>query len=250
MIALDLLWWVGAAWFVAWTALPLLLWPALGPFLGAVVWALLAPWTALLGMVMVHRLLPASPRGIFRPFADRGSVRWALKGWAPSVFLTVFQPMCFMSQGFQRLALRGFEARMGRGAQVTSRTILREPHHLALGAGAVVGEFVHLICSYQPRPGLLLVGDITIGAGTLVGAHSAVGPGVQLGDNCVVGHAVSLGAHCTVGAGTRIGAGTAIYNSARIGAGVRIGKRCFIGSGIQVADGTRIPDGTIVRGGD
>ena len=77
MIALDLLWWVGWLYFAAWVALPLALIGVVGPVVGMAVWVLLAPWSALLGMSLAHRLLPASEEGIFELFADRGSTRWA-----------------------------------------------------------------------------------------------------------------------------------------------------------------------------
>jgi len=245
VIILDLLWWVGLAWFAAWIALPLLAISLLGPVLGAVAWVLVAPWSALLGMAAVHRLLPGSPSGTFRMFSDRESVRWALKGWAPSLYLAVFQPVWFMSEGFQRITLAAFGARLAPGTLLTSRTIVREPHRIRIGAGALVGEYVHLICSYQPKPKLLVVGTIEIGDRVLVGAHSHVGPGVRIGADCILEYRVCVGAHATVGAGTRIGAGSSLYNSVHIGAGVRIGKGCLIPSGAMIPDGTRLPDGTV-----
>jgi len=246
VILLDLLWWVGLAWFAAWIALPLLAMPYLGPVFGMMVWTLLAPWSALIGMASVHRLLPESPAGTFKLFSDRASVSWALKGWAPSLYLTVFQPVWFMSEGFQRLVLRAFGAQMAAGALLTSRTIVREPHRIRIGAGALVGEFVHLICSYQPRPKLLVVGSIDIGDRVLVGAHGHLGPGVRIGADSILEYGVRVGAHSTIGAGTRVGAGSSLYNSVRIGAGVKIGKGCLIPSGAVIPDGASIPDGTVV----
>lgn len=247
MIWLEVLWWIGLAWFAAWVSLPLLLLPLLGPLGGIVAWSLLAPWSALLGMAAVHRLLPDSPVGRFELFADRGSVCWALKGWAPSVYLTVFQPVCFMSQGFQRIALRAFEAQLASAALLTSRTIVREPHHIRVGTGTLVGEYVHLICSYQPRPKLLVVGRIELGARTLIGAYSHLGPGVRIAADCTLEYAVHVGAHSSIGPGSRIGAETTIFNSVRIGARVTIGKRCLIPFGAMIPDGASIPDGTVVR---
>ena len=249
MIALDLLWWIGLAWFAAWAALPLLAIPFLGPVSGLVVWAVLAPWSALVGMVAVHRLLPKSLEGTFQLFSDPGSVRWALKGWAPSLYLTLFQPIWFMSEGFQRLALRAFGADLAPGALLTSRTIVREPHLLRIGAAALIGEYVHLVCSYQPRPKLLVVGRIEIGERVLVGAYSHLAPGVRIGAECLLEYGVRVGANTTVGPGTRIGAGSSIYNSVRIGAGVTIGKGCLIPSGAEIPDGAKIPDGTVVTRG-
>jgi acetyltransferase-like isoleucine patch superfamily enzyme len=246
MIVLDLLWWVGWAWCGLWAALPLLFVPLVGPVWAIVIGAVLAPWTALLGMAGVHRLLPHSESGTFHLPGDPGSVRWALRGWAPSVYLTLFQPLFFNSVAFQRIALRAFGARLGAGAWLTSRTVAREPHRLRVGAGSLIGEFAHLACSYQPRPGVLVVADITIGAASLVAAHCHLAPGVTVGSRCVLEHAVGVGAGTTIGDDSRVGASTVVYNRARIGRGVTIGKHCLIPAGAVVADGARIPDGTIL----
>ncbi|HEV8511447.1 MAG TPA: DapH/DapD/GlmU-related protein [Gemmatimonadales bacterium] len=245
MLILELLWWAGWAWFAAWVALPLVAMPLLGPGYGFVFWAVLAPWSGLVGMAGLHRLLPSSEPGTFR-FPDRGTVRWGLKGWAPSLYLTLFQPTLFTSRFFQRLVLRAFGARLAPGAWLTSRTIVREPHLVRIGARSVVGEYAHLICSYQPRPGVLIVAEVVIGDDSLVGGYSHVAPGVRIGSRCVLEHAVVIGARTTIDDDSRIGAGTTVYNAARIGRNVRIGKNCLIPSGSVIADGVQIPDGTVL----
>ena len=245
MLILDLLWWIGWAWFAAWIALPLVAVPLLGIVPGFVVWAVLAPWSALLGMATLHRVLPDSEPGTFRLPGDGGGVRWALKAWAPSLYLTLFQPLCFTSRFFQLFALRVFGARLAPGAWLTSRTIVREPHHVRIGLRSLIGEYAHLICSYQPRPGLLIVAAITVGDDSLVGGHTHLAPGVTIGSRCVIEHAVAIGARTHIGDDSRIGAGTTIYNAARIGRGVFVGKNCLIPSGAIIADGTRVPDGTV-----
>jgi carbonic anhydrase/acetyltransferase-like protein (isoleucine patch superfamily) len=245
MMTLDLMWWLGWLYFAAWALLPLALIGIAGPVVGVLMWAALAPWSALLGMSAAHRLLPAAEEGTFRMFADRGSVRWALKGWAPSVYLGVFQPVFFLSTGFQRVALRAFGARLAPGAHVTTRTSIREPHLLELGRDSFIGEYAHLVCSYQPRPRVLVVARIKIGDGVLIGAYSVLGGGCRVGSRSIVEYRVSLGAHSSIGEDTRIGAGTSIRNRARVGNGVRIGKLCQIGLGAVVPDGARLPDGTV-----
>jgi acetyltransferase-like isoleucine patch superfamily enzyme len=245
VILLEVLWWAGWVWFAAWAALPLAALPALGPVAGVVAWAVLAPWSALLGMAGVHRLLPASREGRFRMFADRGSVRWALNGWAPSVYLTVFQPVFFLTPGFARVALRAFGARLGPGARVTTRTSIREPHLVRIGRNSLVGEYVHLVCSYQPRTGLLHVEGIVIGDDVLIGAHGVLAPGARVGDRSVVEYGVTIGARSTVGADARIGANTCLYNGVRVGDGVHVGKGCHLLPGSVVPDGTRIGDGVV-----
>ena len=242
MTALDLMWWVGLVYFAGWVALPLALVPSVGPVAGAIAWALLAPWTALLGMAAAHRLLPHGGDGVFRPFTDRGSRDWALGTWAPAAYLAVFQPLFFLSVGFQHAVLRAFGAHVASGARVTTCTSLREPHRVRLGRDCFVGEHVQLACSVHPLPGVLMVAGITIGDDTLVSAHSVLGPGSRIGARVVVGFRVTLGAHVRVEDDTRIGAFSVIENSARIGRGVRIGKACHIPSGATVPDGTRLAD--------
>jgi carbonic anhydrase/acetyltransferase-like protein (isoleucine patch superfamily) len=245
VIALDLMWWVGWAYFAACVALPVALVRYLGPVAGAVAWALLAPWSALLGMAIAHRLLPPIQEGVFRPFADRGSVRWALKGWAPAVYLTVFQPVFFLSPRFQRIALRAFGARLAHGAWVTSRTILHEPHLVTIGRDSVVGEYAHLACSFQPRVGTLIVAGIHVGDDVLIGAHAVLGAGCRVGDRSVIEYRASVGAHASIGEDARVGAVTFIGNRVRIGRGVRIGKGCLIRTGAVIQDGARLADGTV-----
>lgn len=243
---LDLLWWIGWAATAAIVALPLLLVKPLGLAGGVAAWALLVPWTTLAVLATVHRLLPASEPGTFRLPGDAGATRWAMKGWAPSIYLTLFQPLFFQSTGFQRLVMRAFGAKLGEGAWITSRTVAREPHHLVIGARSVVGEFAHLGCSLQPRNGMLLVAPITIGSDTMVAAHVHVGPGARIGSGCLVEHRVSVGPMVRIGNGARIGAGSALYASARIGSGAVLGKHCVIPAHATVEAGAIVPDGTVL----
>ncbi len=210
-----------------------------------VAWAVLAPWTALAGMAALHRLLPPSRPGTFHLPGDRESVAWVLKGFSPSVYLTLFQPLFFTSRHFQRVALRAFGASLGSGAWITSRTIVREPHHVRVGAGSLVGEYAHLVCSYQPRPGVLVVADVVIGDNSLVSGYCHLAPGATVGSRCIIEHAAAIGAHSTIGDGARIGAGTAIYNRVQIGREAIVGKNCVIPSGSAIPEGARLPDGTV-----
>jgi acetyltransferase-like isoleucine patch superfamily enzyme len=244
MILLECLWWVGWAYVAAWAALPLLLLPQVGPFAGFVLWCALAPWSVLLGIAAVQPFVPRVEPGRYRMFSDPGSVRWAIRGWAPAVFLTVCQPVFFMSRVYQRLALRALGARLGRGACVTSKTVIREPHLVSLGANAMVGEFVHLVCSYQHPPGLLRVGRVVVGDGVLVGAHSILGPGTHIGARSVLEYEVRVEPGVTIGEDVRIGAQSVLRRGARIGNGARIGKGCVVPEHAVVPDGAVLCDRT------
>jgi len=238
----EVLWWTGWAWLVAWVGAPLALAPWIGfpPALALAV--VLAPWTGLAAVATVQRALPDVLPGRYRMFGDAGSVRWAIRGWAPGVFLTVFQPLFFMSRAYQSLALRALGARLGREAWVTSRTVLREPHLVSVGARSLIGEFANIACSYQPRLGVLIVDRVTIGDDVLVGAHAHLGPGCGIGDDVVIGHGCGLGPRVRVGRGSRIGAGSMIHRGATVGCDVRIGKACVVVAHTHVPDGTVVPD--------
>jgi acetyltransferase-like isoleucine patch superfamily enzyme len=246
MSALDAAWWIGWAYFVSWTLSPVLI-IAPTSFTGLLLCIVLAPWTALAGMAALHATMPHGRRGHYTLFADRGSILWAVRGWAPSLYLTVFQPVCFTCNGFQRLILRAFGARIGADALMTSRTVAREPHRLQIGARTLIGEYAHLVCSFQPRPRLLIVADIVIGADTLVGAHSVIGAGSRIGDRCVLEFGVVVSSFVDIGDDSRLGAQTTIHAGARIGARVRIGKRCLVTSGAVVPDDTVVADNVVVR---
>ncbi len=249
MNLLELLWWVGLAYIAAWAALPLLLIPLVGIYAGVVLGCVLMPWSALLGVALLQRALPDVAPGRYRMFDDPGSVRWAIRGWAPAVFLTLFQPLCFMSRWYQRLALRALGARLGVGAWVTSRTVIREPHLVSIGAGSLIGEWVHVICSYQIRPGLLLVGRVEVGDRVMIGAFSHVGPGARIGSRSLLEYGVSVSPRVTIGEDARIGAQTVLHSGARVGNGVRIGRACRVLENAVVPDGARLPDHTMWRAG-
>ena len=246
MILLDLLWWLGWAWFVAWTALPLALLPWLGPAGGVIAWAVLAPWSSLLGMTAVHRLLPAGASGRHRMFSDPASVQWALKGWAPGLYLTVFQPVFFLSPAFQRVALRAFQARIGPGTSVTSRTILREPHRVRIGRGSVIGEYAHLVTSFQPRPRVLVVGEIEIGNDVLIAGYCHLAMEVRIGSGVVLEHEVRVGPGCEIGSAARVGQGTRLCARVQVGAGAVVGRGCLVLAGTVIPEGARVPDGTVL----
>ena len=242
---LDVLWWIGWLATATLLAVPLALVPALGLVAGVVAWAMLAPWTSLVGLAVLHRAMPDGKPGTFRMATDFGATRWAMKGWAPSVWLTLFQPLFFLSPGFQRLALRAFGARLGEGAWLTSRTVVREPHHVRVGARSMIGECAHLATSLQPRPGILIVAPISIGDDTLVGAYCHLGAGATIGSRCVLEHAVCVAPRAVIEDDVRIGAATVVYASARVGRGATIGKHCVILARSTVADGASVPDGTM-----
>lgn len=246
MIGLELMWWAGWGWFAAWGLLPLLLVRVLGMPAGLLAWTMLVPWSTLAGLIIVHRLLPAPITGSWRSTGEPGHISWALHLWAPSLWLAVFQNSCGTSNAFLRVALRGFGAQIGTGSVVSSRTIIREPHLVVIGRDTLVGEFAHLICSFQPCLGTLIVDRITIGDRVLIGAHCHLGAGAVVGSDTLLEYAVAVGPASIVGANCRIGSGTSLYGQVVVGDGARIGKRCLIAAGSVIPPGAVIPDASVI----
>ncbi len=114
--------------------------------------------------------------------------------------------------------------------------------------------------------GAMIIGDVTIGAGSTVGHNVVVrgdmgtvslGERVALGDNSFVdsapGMVTSLGNNVNVGTGAvihgaQIGDTVLIGENCVILAGARIGSNSMVGAHSVIPEGRRIPSGSVVAG--
>lgn len=122
------------------------------------------------------------------------------------------------------------------------------------------------IHNYYIAPGVVVTGDVVLGAGVNVWYGSVIrgdiaritlGPRVNIQDGCIL-HAdhdqpqdieegVVVG-HAAVLHGRRIGRDTLIGIGARLLSGCEIGEHCLIAAGSLVTEGRRIPDNSVVMG--
>ena len=90
-------------------------------------------------------------------------------------------PMSFMTNMFFRLV----GCRIGRGVKLNSFQ-LNDAYLLTIGDGVVIGGQADVSCHLYENSHLVLL-PISIGAGTVIGAHCYVSPGVSIGSNCLIG---------------------------------------------------------------
>lgn len=90
-------------------------------------------------------------------------------------------PMSFMTNTFFKLV----GCRMGRGVKLNSFQ-LNDAYLLTIGDGVVIGGQADVSCHLYENGHLVLL-PISIGAGTVIGAHCYISPGVSIGSNCLVG---------------------------------------------------------------
>jgi len=119
--------------------------------------------------------------------------------------------MSFMTNTFFRLV----GCRMGRGVKLNSFQ-LNDAYLLTIGDGVVIGGQADVSCHLYEN-GYLVLLPISIGAGTVIGAHCYISPGVSIGRNCLVG----LG--CYIRQGRRIPDGAKLTTVA--GVPLRIAQR-------------------------
>src|ERR1019366_5693579 len=96
---------------------------------------------------------------------------------------------------------------------ITSRTIVTDFRKMHVGSGSLVGEYVHLIASYQPKPHILVVDDIYIGKNSFIGGYARIGAGTRIGDHTLVQMDVGISFNCLVGNRVSIGTFTRVYNN-------------------------------------
>jgi putative colanic acid biosynthesis acetyltransferase WcaF len=143
------------------------------------------------------------------PAGARGRPAWVVQLWW-AVQATLFAGSPQLAYGWRRALLRGFGARIGRGARIRAsvrcvqpwrlsvgdrawigdRAILYSLAPIRIGADAVVSQGAHLCAgSHDPdAPGFpLTAAPIRVGDGAWVAAEAFLLPGVTVGRGAVVG---------------------------------------------------------------
>jgi putative colanic acid biosynthesis acetyltransferase WcaF len=146
--------------------------------------------------------------------ANRRARKWSVKMqiarvlWAVVYLFFRLSPRPFW--GWRRMILRGFGAKIGRGAHIYPTVRIMCPWHLSVGAQAAIGDcailyalgtitigaratvsqYAHLCAGTHDlrdpaRP--LVKAPITIAADAWVCADAFVGPGVMIGQGAVLG---------------------------------------------------------------
>lgn len=94
--------------------------------------------------------------------------------------------------------------------------------------------------------GEIIVNQITIKKGALIGPFCGIGPGVTIGQGAEIGFGAKVGIGASIGKGTNIGMNSFVSHFARIGNNVKIGESCYIGKMARIADHIIIPSGLVI----
>jgi hypothetical protein len=140
-------------------------------------------WGAVLQSSLV-RLLSLGIRPGRYPAVSLTTIRWLIFSGIYSLSLRTilpFVPMTFVINGYFRIV----GCRMGRGVKLNT-WMLNDAYLLTIGDNVIVGGDTDISCHLYENGHLTLL-PITIGSGTLIGAHCYVSPGVTIGTSCVVG---------------------------------------------------------------
>ncbi|MBU1078930.1 MAG: hypothetical protein KKB59_00435 [Spirochaetes bacterium] len=140
--------------------------------------------TAVLVMGLSIRLLSLGVKPGRYPEKSATVIRWLLFSGIYTMMTQLVLPvvpMSFMTNLFFRLV----GCRMGRNVKLNSY-MLNDAYLLTLGDGVVVGGQTDISCHIYEN-GHLVLQPVSIGAGSVIGAHCYISPGVTIGERCLVG---------------------------------------------------------------
>lgn len=182
------------------TTLPPLLAPLAGgaipPLSGPAAWAVLTAamvsagafylfivWGAMVQALLI-RVMSLGIRPGRYPAVSLTTVRWLIYSGIYSLSLRMILPyiaMTFVINTYFRI----IGCHIGRNVKLNT-WMLNDAYLLTIDDDVVVGGNTDISCHLFENDHLTLM-PITIGRGTLIGAHSYISPGVTIGNHCVVG---------------------------------------------------------------
>lgn len=112
------------------------------------------------------------------------TLRWLIYSGISTVSTRTILPLVPVSF-VTNLYFRLIGCRMGKNVRINTHA-LNDAYLLTLGDGVVIGGKTDVSCHLFENNHLVL-SPISIGSGTLVGAHSYISPGVTIGSGCVIG---------------------------------------------------------------
>lgn len=171
---------------------------------------------------------------IFYGWVVRSALRRIL--YAPGL-----QYFLFASNTLRYLSLRGLGARVAFTTSMSSDAEILDPSLLVAGPGATFGARSFVSGHYIEGDNLIL-GQVTIGKNTLLGADVMCAPSVEIGDNVSVRFRASISIGSRIGDGARIGADSYIDSNVVVAPGAIVPNRSFIPARSEVTAEAK-PDG-------
>jgi non-ribosomal peptide synthetase-like protein len=111
-------------------------------------------------------------------------VRWLINGGLHTVALNTFLPF-IQGTAIFKLFLRLCGCKIGKNVFINTKS-LHDVFLLRLCDDVVIGGDTDITC-HMFENGKIVLGNIEIGEGTLIGASVKIGPGTDIGKNCSIG---------------------------------------------------------------
>ncbi len=127
--------------------------------------------------------------------------------------LSLFFPYFNHYYGFQKTYYRLMGAKVGKNVVFGRDVMIQDLSLVEIHDGAVLGQSCRIVGHIQTKADEVLLGKVVIGENSVIGGHAKLAPGVTIGKNCV------------------------------------IGVDSILLPGAVIADGTKLPPRSLVRGG-
>lgn len=185
-------------------------------------------------------LLPRLRPGRYRLLSGRIFYAWMLRSLLRRIlFIPGLKFVIFSSNVLRFFALRALGARVAFTANVSTDADLLDPALTTLGSGATVGARC-LLSGHYVEDGELILGEVRVGARSLLAVDVMMGPHATVGERVTVKGRASISVGATVGDGATIGGEVALDAGCQVGAGAVIGNLAYVAPRAVVAPGERL----------
>ncbi len=209
------------------------------PWPFAIVPAVAVGLLALIAQVgVLSALLPRLRPGRYPMMKGKVFFGWLFRSLLRRVLFVPGVKWVVMSSNVLRfLALRALGARVAFTANMSADVDVLDPALLVVGPGATIGARSFL-SGHWVEGGKLVLGEIRVGAHSLIAADVVVAPGVVIGERAVVKARVSLGPEVKVGDRADIGGTATLISHVVIEAGAKVDAGQFVPARTRVTAAT------------
>jgi acetyltransferase-like isoleucine patch superfamily enzyme len=191
--------------------------------------------------LFVPRLKP----GTYSFSKDKHIYTWVLNRTITEYVFMPFSRVVITNDWLRYLCLRLYGVKLHYSSGISS-SYISDFTLLSFGKNVVVGGWAVIYCHVEPEPGSLILGPVSVGDNTVIGARVTLSCGDTIGNDVILGFGVNIGVYSKVGDGCNIGIMVTLGHRTILEDNVKIGKYCSIGSGVKIRQGIKVPDGSII----
>jgi len=166
--------------------------------------------------------------------------------WTSVYYCTPVYHLCLSIPVLKKLTFRLFGYRGSMAFTVYPDTWIRDLPLLHFGKDVYVSNRATLGTNIVTRNGGILVDEIRLDDGALVGHLAMLGPGVRLERGASVGVGSGIGLNTRIGEQARVGAMASIGHGVQVGRRAKIGDAAAVGPGVTVSDGVVTPQRSFI----